>query len=58
VEEALRRLSDRIAARMPRRAVPLHAAMPDLRAAHPELAADFHAFFPDAIRLAAGWRRG
>lgn len=58
VEEALRRLSDRIAARMPRRAVPLNRAMPDLRAAHPELAADFHEFFPDAIRLAAGWRRG
>jgi acyl carrier protein phosphodiesterase len=58
VEEALRRLSDRIAARMPRRAAPLHLAMPDLRAAHPELAADFQDFFPDAIRLAAGWRRG
>lgn len=58
VEEALRRLSDRIAARMPKRAVPLQTAMPDLRAAHQELAADFHDFFPDAIRLAAGWRRG
>ncbi len=58
VEEALRRLSDRIAVRMPRRAVPLHMAMPDLRAAHPDLAADFHDFFPDAIRLAAGWRGG
>ncbi len=56
VEEALRRLSDRIAARMPRRAVPLHEAMPDLRAAHQELAADFHEFFPDAVRLAATWR--
>jgi acyl carrier protein phosphodiesterase len=58
VEEALRRLSDRIAARIPRRAVPLHEAMPDLRVAHRDLAADFHEFFPDAIRLAAGWRRG
>jgi acyl carrier protein phosphodiesterase len=58
VEEALRRLSDRIAVRMPRRAVPLHEAMPDLRTAHPDLAADFHEFFPDALRLAAGWRRG
>lgn len=58
VEEALRRLSDRIAVRIPKRAVPLHDAMPDLRAAHPALAADFHEFFPDAIRLAAQWRRG
>jgi acyl carrier protein phosphodiesterase len=56
VAEALRRLSDRIAARMPRRAVRLHEAMPDLRAAHRELAADFHEFFPDAVRLAAEWR--
>ena len=58
VEEALRRLSDRIAVRIPKRAVPLQDAMPDLRAAHPDLAADFHEFFPDAIRLASGWRRG
>jgi acyl carrier protein phosphodiesterase len=58
VEEALRRLSDRIAVRIPKRALPLHDAMPDLQAAHPDLAADFHEFFPDAIQLAAGWRRG
>jgi acyl carrier protein phosphodiesterase len=56
VEEALRRLSDRITARMPKRAVQLEAAMPELRNLHNDLAADFHEFFPDAIRLAAGWR--
>ncbi len=56
VEAALARLSDRIAERMPRRAVKLHEAMPDLRAAHHDLAADFHEFFPEAVRLAAKWR--
>jgi acyl carrier protein phosphodiesterase len=56
VGEALRRLSERIAARMPRRAVRLQEAMPDLRVAHRNLAADFHEFFPDLVRLAAAWR--
>lgn len=57
VEEALQRLSDRIAVRIPKRALPLHNAMPDLRAVHADLVADFHEFFPAAIQLASGWQR-
>jgi acyl carrier protein phosphodiesterase len=49
VEEALARLSVRIAERMPTRAVQLHGAMTDLRAAHAGLCDDFHAFFPELI---------
>jgi acyl carrier protein phosphodiesterase len=55
IEAALARLSDRIAARMPTRAVRLEQAMPDLRAAHPGLAADFHEFFPQLTAAAAEW---
>src|SRR5579883_592599 len=46
VEEALHRLSDRIAERIPTRAVRLEGAVPDLRAVHPRLEDDFHEFFP------------
>ncbi len=39
--DALARLSDRIAARIPMRAVRLEQAMPELQAAHADIAADF-----------------
>ena len=42
---------------MPRHAVRLEAAMPDLLAADAELAADFHAFYPELIAFAARERR-
>lgn len=46
VQEALYRLSLRIAERIPQRALPLDHALPDLLAATPALTEDFHAFFP------------
>lgn len=52
VEDALFRLSHRIAERIPTRAVPLHEAIPDLSAARAELAEDFHGFFPELIAFA------
>jgi acyl carrier protein phosphodiesterase len=55
IEEALARLSDRIAARMPTRAVRLEQAMPNLMAAHAGLAADFHEFFPQLRAAVADW---
>jgi acyl carrier protein phosphodiesterase len=56
VERALNRLSARIAERIPKRARQLDEAMPALRAAHRELAADFHEFFPQVVELARGWK--
>jgi len=56
VERALNRLSVRIAERIPKRARQLDEAMPAPRAAHPELAEDFHEFFPQAVELARGWK--
>lgn len=56
VERALNRLSARIAARIPKRARQLDEAMPALRAAHRDVAADFHEFFPAAIEHAASWK--
>lgn len=52
VEEALARLSHRVAERMPARAVKLQEALPDLRAAHAGLCDDFHAFFPELVAFA------
>lgn len=49
IADALFRLSGRIRERMPRHAVRLEAAMPDLRVNHAELAADFHEFFPQLV---------
>ena len=51
--DALARLSDRIATRIPTRAVRLEQAMPELQAAHAELRADFGRFWPDLRRHAA-----
>jgi acyl carrier protein phosphodiesterase len=52
IAETLGRLSDRIALRIPRRPVRLETAMPELDAADANLAADFHAFYPE-LRLFA-----
>lgn len=52
IRDALARVSLRVAARIPKRAVPLEDAMPDLLAADAALAADFHAFFPELIAYA------
>lgn len=52
--DALARLSDRIAARIPTRAVRLDEAMPELRAAHAELSVNFAAFWPEVRQFAAG----
>jgi acyl carrier protein phosphodiesterase len=51
--DALSRLSDRIAARIPTRAVRLEQAMPELLSAHADLSADFAAFWPEVRRQAA-----
>ena len=58
IAEALARVSDRIARRMPTRAIRLEAAMPDLVAADAALAADFHAFYPELIAHADGVKAG
>jgi acyl carrier protein phosphodiesterase len=52
IADTLARVSDRIARRIPRHAVRLETAMPDLTAADAELTADFHAFYPELIRFA------
>jgi acyl carrier protein phosphodiesterase len=54
--ETLELVSRRVAARIPKRALPLHEAMPDLLAADAELRADFRAFYPELVRFAAGLR--
>jgi acyl carrier protein phosphodiesterase len=46
IASALEGLSMRIAERMPRRAVRLQDALPDLQSAHEDLLADFREFFP------------
>ena len=51
IGETLSRLSDRIAARIPRQAVRLESAMPELIAADAQLAADFHTFYPELMRF-------
>ncbi len=53
----LARLSDRIAERMPKRAIWLPDSLPDLAAADAELARDFQAFYPELIAFAAESRR-
>ena len=49
IEETLARLSDRIARRIPKHAVRLEAAMPELVRQDAELAADFHGFYPEVV---------
>ena len=58
IEKTLARLSERIAERIPKRAMWLPDALPDLAAADAELTADFHAFYPELIAFAAESRRG
>jgi len=58
IELTLARLSDRIAERIPKRAMWLPDALPDLAAADAELEEDFHAFYPELIAFAADSRRG
>jgi acyl carrier protein phosphodiesterase len=52
VRDALYWISERVAERMPARAVRLEQSLPDLRAAHDGLADDFHAFFPELVAFA------
>ena len=54
--DTLLRLSKRIMQRMPKRDVRLQDSMPDLIAADADLAADFHAFYPELIASADGWK--
>lgn len=56
IADALRKLSDRIAERIPKRAMQLDAALPQLRAAHSDLALDFREFFPQLQKFAAQWK--
>jgi acyl carrier protein phosphodiesterase len=42
---------------MPKNAIRLEAAMPDLVAKDPRLAADFHAFYPELMAFATRSRR-
>lgn len=56
IAETLDRVSARIAARMPTRAVHLRDAMPALLAADAELAADFGVFYPELVAFAAAER--
>lgn len=49
IADTLARLSDRIAFRIPRHAVRLEAAMPELLQLDADLAADFHAFYPELM---------
>jgi len=52
IAETLDRVSARIAARMPTRAVTLRDAMPALLAADADLAADFREFYPQLVAFA------
>jgi acyl carrier protein phosphodiesterase len=56
IADSLARLSDRIAKRMPQRAVRLEEALPDLLRVHELLAEDFAVFFPHMKRFADTWR--
>jgi acyl carrier protein phosphodiesterase len=57
IEDTLARVSKVIAKRIPNRAIPLTDAMPILIARDPELAADFHAFYPELIAFATEQKR-
>jgi acyl carrier protein phosphodiesterase len=57
IEDTLARVSRRIAHRIPKNAIRLELAMPDLVAKDDRLAADFHAFYPALMAFAARSRR-
>lgn len=52
IEDTLARVSDRIEKRMPKHAVRLEQAMPDLAASHAGLVSDFRIFYPELIAYA------
>jgi acyl carrier protein phosphodiesterase len=56
IATTLARVSRRIAERIPKRAIWLPDSLPDLRAADLDLAADFHAFYPELMAFAAEQR--
>lgn len=58
IEETLARISNRIARRIPKHAIRLETAMPDLLATDAALTADFHAFYPELVAHAARCRAG
>lgn len=55
IELTLLRLSKRIEERMPKRAVKLQDAMPELIEKHAELCEDFHEFYPELMAFAKAW---
>lgn len=57
ITRTLDRVSRRIAERIPKKAVALTEAVPDLLAADAEVSADFHAFYPELMAFAAEQRR-
>jgi acyl carrier protein phosphodiesterase len=57
IEDTLARVTKVIEKRIPNRAIPLTDAMPLLIARDAELAADFHAFYPELMAFVAG-RKG
>jgi len=57
IEDTLARVSRVIAKRLPNRAIPLTDAMPVLIARDAEIAADFHAFYPELMAFAAERKR-
>ena len=56
IATTLARVARRIAERIPKRAIWLPDALPDLNAAYADLAADFHAFYPELMAFAAEQR--
>lgn len=58
IAATLARVSDRIAARIPKHAVRLEQALPDLLAADAGLEADFHEFYPELIAFAGQYYDG
>jgi len=58
IADTLSRVSNRIARRMPKHALRLETAMPDLLAADAGLTADFHAFYPELIAHAGRCKTG
>lgn len=58
IANTLARVSDRIAKRMPKRAIRLESAMPDLLAADVLLCDDFHTFYPELVTFADHCKAG
>jgi acyl carrier protein phosphodiesterase len=58
IADALTRLSRRVLERIPKMAVRLEEALPDLQACHDALATDFHEFFPKLIAFVGETKSG